>query len=182
MPADRRLPGAGSADAAPGARPRDRPRPHRSRGLARIRLRGRGISAAGHERFCANLERDPAAALVHGGAARAGGARIAALQLRAPLRRAGGARRALHAARVSAPARARRTHVPHARPRRRRRRSLPRGAASAEPSPPSGGACSRPAEPLSCWWWRRWSTASITRSPISTRSCARSRSRWSTTI
>src|SRR4029450_7926022 len=84
--------------------------PPRARGLARIRLRGRGISAARHERLCANLERDPAAALVYGGAARAGGTRIAACRLRAPLRCAGGARRALLGARVAAPARTRRAY------------------------------------------------------------------------
>src|SRR5262249_18752705 len=73
-----------------------------------------------------------------------------------------------------------------ARPVRRRKRSrqqLPRRrAASAEPSLPSAGACSRSAGPSSCWCWRRWSTASIIRSHISTRSCARSRSPSSITI
>ena len=57
-----------------------------------------------------------------------------------------------------------------------------RRAASAGPSPPSGGACWQSAAPSSCWCWRRSSTASTTRSPTSPRSCARSRSRWSTTI
>jgi len=33
---------------------------------------------------------------------------------------------------------------------------------SAEPSPPSGGACWQSPAPSSCWCWRRWSTASIT--------------------
>ena len=65
--------------------------------------------------------------------------------------------------------------------RRSRRKLLPRRAVSAEPSPPSGGACSPTVALSSCWCWRRWSTASIIRSRISTRSCARSLSRWSTT-
>ena len=56
-----------------------------------------------------------------------------------------------------------------------------RRAASAEPLSPSGGACSRSAEPSPCWCWGRCFTASIIRSRTSTRSCARSRSRWSTT-
>ena len=63
--------------------------------------------------------------------------------------------------------------APAAAPRRR--------AASAAPSLPSGGACWRSAALSSCWWLRRWSTASSTRSPISIKSCARSRSRSSTT-
>src|SRR5262245_40837546 len=50
---------------------------------------------------------------VRGRAVRAGGARVAALRLRAPLRRAGDARRALHAARVPAPTRDRNKHVPY---------------------------------------------------------------------
>ena len=142
---------------------------------------GVGFPTFGHERVRAGLGRDPAGALVHGGAARAGGARIAACRIRAPVRRAGGARRALLAARVPAPARDRAEHDPQrtrcrAGSRRRRaarhRRSLRRRVAARARDPrrlhPAGG-------------WRRWSTASITRSPISTRSCARSRSRSSTT-
>src|SRR5205807_373876 len=66
----------------------------------------------GHERVCVALGRDPAVALVHGGAARAGRARAAALRFGPPVRRAGGARRALHAARVPAPACACSEHAP----------------------------------------------------------------------
>ena len=72
-----------------------------------------------------------------------------------------------------------------ARPLQRRKRSrqqLPsRRAALVEPLLPSGGACSASAEHLSCLCWRHGFTACITRSRFSTRSCARSRSRSSTT-
>ena len=180
--ADRRLPGAGRADAAPGARPRDRARPHRPHRLARVRLRRRRISDPGHERVCAGLGRDPAAALVHGGAARAGGARTAAARIpRGPSPRSPRSPCSTRCSRSCACARSQK-RIARRLPHRNRRRRLPRRAASAEPSPPSGGACSRSAAPSSCWCWRRWSTASITRSRISTRSCARSRSRSSTTI
>src|SRR6516225_9874735 len=77
--ADRRLPGLGSADAASGARSRDRAGSHWPRRIARVRLRRSRISNSGHERLCAVLGRDSAAALVHGRAARTGGARVAAV-------------------------------------------------------------------------------------------------------
>ena len=97
------------------------------------------------------------------------------------LRRSGRSGRALHAARIAASARRSRGARPARRLRRSRQRPPSRRAASAEPLLPSGGACSRSAEPSPCWCWGRCFTASIIRNRTSTRSCARSRSRWSTT-
>ena len=68
---------------------------------------GVGIPDPRHECVCAGLERDPAIALVHGGAARAGGARSAGCRIRPPVCCAGGTRRALRAAGAAAPARGR---------------------------------------------------------------------------
>jgi ABC-2 type transport system permease protein len=68
------------------------------------------------------------------------------------------------------------------RSRRNRHQSLSRRAGSAARSRGSGGACSQIAERSFCWYWRRWCMASTTRSRISTRSCARSRSPSLTTI
>ena len=102
-------------------------------------------------------------------------------ELRARLRGAGGARRALYAARVPAPALDRAEARPPAaragssaagRRAARHRRGLCRRVAARARDPRRLHPAGR---------WRRWSTASITRSPTSTRSCARSRSRSSTT-
>src|SRR5439155_1112566 len=80
------------------------PRSHRSHRLARVRLRRRWISSSGYERVCVVLGGNAAAALVHGRAVRAGGARAPAVRFRTPFRPAGSARDALHVARVSPPA------------------------------------------------------------------------------
>ena len=77
LAADRRLPGARGAASVAGGRSRDRARPDRHRRVAGIRLCGRRVSDLRHERVLADLGRDPAGALVHGRAARAGGARTA---------------------------------------------------------------------------------------------------------
>ena len=78
---------------------------------------GVGFPVFGMNAFAQSLGRDPAGALVHGRAARAGGARIAASRIRAPVRGAGGARRALLRARIPAPARGRAERDPAERRR-----------------------------------------------------------------
>ena len=150
--ADRRLPGAGSADAAPGARPRDRARAHRPHRLARIRLRRRRISSSRHERVCVGLGRDPAACA--GTWRCCSGRRRAGLPLstpRGPLPRWRHSPCSTRCSRFCACARSREVRPEDRRKRSRRHQPPPRRAASAEPSSPSGGACSRPAAPSSCW-------------------------------
>ena len=127
--ADRRLFGIGRAGAASGARPRDWPRSHRPRRLAGIRLCRRGLSHLRNECVLTSVGRDTAGALVHGGAARAGGARLTAFRIRTPVRGAGDACRALLAAcgPPVALGRAERDPAPHPLPRRGRRCDATRG-------------------------------------------------------
>ena len=113
-----RLFGTGRIGAAFGGRPRDRPRPHRRHRVAGIRLCRRGVSHFRDECVRASLERDPAIALVHGGAARASGAGIAAFRIRAPVRGAGNACRTLLIVCISSSARGRAQRDPR-RPRSR---------------------------------------------------------------
>ena len=140
--ADHRLSGARRAAAASGARPGDRPRPHRPHRLAGIRLCRRRISDPRHERVRAGLGRDPAAALVHGGAARAGGAR--ACRSPTPRARSRRWRRWPCSTRCSRSCACARSRGAHARAARREPAPAARArrAASAAPLRPSGGACS----------------------------------------
>ena len=113
---------------------------------------GRRISDPRHERVLAGLGRDPAVALVHGGAARAGGARTADPRIRTlRSRRLPGWRcstRVLALLRLRAVAK--RTS---AGCRRSAGRAGGRAAqASAGPSSPSGGVCFRSAALSSCWF------------------------------
>ena len=70
--------------------------------LSGIRLCRRRLSDRRHECVCASLERDPAAALVHGGLAGTGGAGIAGLGIRRSLRGARGPDGALCRPRIAA--------------------------------------------------------------------------------
>src|SRR5499427_7641467 len=99
-----RLSGAGRTDAAAGARSRDRSWSHGPRGVARIRLRRRRVSGTGHECILQRVGRDLAAALVHGGATRTGGAWTAARGFCTGIRGTRLARGALLLARASASA------------------------------------------------------------------------------
>ena len=141
--ADHRLFGVGHPDAASSARSRDRPWPHWHHCFAGVRLCRRWVSRFRDECVRASLGRDIAGALVHGGATRAGGARITAFRIRTPLRGAGDAGSARLAACVPSPARGRAERDPQptcsridgcrcdtARHRRRlRRRVAPRARA-----------------------------------------------------
>ena len=75
-----RLPGARCAAAASARRPPERAGPDRPHRVAGVRLCRRQLSDARHERIFLCLERDPAFALVHGGAVRPGSARPAGVR------------------------------------------------------------------------------------------------------
>ena len=101
---------------------------------------GVGFPGVRHERVRASLGRDPAAALVHGGAAGTGGARIAAVRFGRTFRGARGADGALYAASHCCAC----ARLPQARPARRLRRN--RWPARAAPRGIGGAFCAE---------WRR---------------------------